>query len=113
MKVAHVLIAFRGAMRSRATRSKEEAAQLATEIYHQAKAGADFDSLMKRSDDPGAGKYGMITDEKLRQTGDFRRSEMAGAFGDIGFTLKVGEVGVAPYDEKKSPFGWHVIKRIE
>lgn len=43
----------------------------------------------------------------------FGRDEMVPAFGDVGFTLRMGEVGLAPYDPQTSPFGWHVIKRIE
>ena len=41
------------------------------------------------------------------------RDQMVPAFGDVGFTLEVGGVGLAPYDETKSPFGFHVIKRLE
>lgn len=40
------------------------------------------------------------------------RAAMVPAFGDVGFALEVGEVGLAGYDEKASPFGWHVIKRL-
>lgn len=40
------------------------------------------------------------------------RAAMVPAFGDVGFGLEVGEVGVATFDEKSSPFGWHVIKRL-
>lgn len=40
------------------------------------------------------------------------RAAMVPAFGDVGFGLEVGEVGIAGYDEKTSPFGWHVIKRL-
>ncbi|HKE01496.1 MAG TPA: peptidylprolyl isomerase [Planctomycetota bacterium] len=112
IKVAHVLISFAGAG-TRATRSKDEAAALAAEIYQQAKSGVDFDQLMKRSDDGGGGKYGMFTDAKAQKPGDYARTGMVPAFGDIGFTLKLGEMGVAPFDPKKSPYGWHIIKRIE
>ncbi|MBL8696448.1 MAG: peptidylprolyl isomerase [Planctomycetes bacterium] len=68
---------------------------------------------MKNSNDPGPGKYGMFIDSKQRKAGDYPRNEMAGAFGDVGFTLKLNEVGLAVHDPVKSPFGWHVIKRIE
>ena len=40
------------------------------------------------------------------------RGKMVQAFGDIGFALKVGEIGIADYDTKTSPFGYHIIKRI-
>lgn len=41
------------------------------------------------------------------------RDGMVPAFGDVAFSLEVGEVGLAPYDAKSSPFGWHIIKRLE
>ncbi|MEM7305955.1 MAG: peptidylprolyl isomerase [Planctomycetota bacterium] len=41
------------------------------------------------------------------------RDGMAPAFGDVGFALEVGEVGMTTFDPQKSPFGWHVIKRLE
>jgi len=40
------------------------------------------------------------------------RSAMVPAFGDVGFALEVGELGMAPYHDEASPFGWHIIKRI-
>lgn len=40
------------------------------------------------------------------------RAAMVAAFGDVGFALAEGEVGLAEFDEEKSPFGWHVIKRL-
>ena len=43
----------------------------------------------------------------------FSRDEMVPAFGDVGFALAVGEIGLAAYDQTSSPFGWHVIKRLE
>ena len=43
----------------------------------------------------------------------FPRDQMVPGFGDASFTLKVGEVGIANYDLSASPFGWHVIKRLE
>ncbi|MCH2102017.1 MAG: peptidylprolyl isomerase [Planctomycetes bacterium] len=41
------------------------------------------------------------------------RDQMAGAFGDVGFKLQVGEVGLAKPDAQNSPFGYHIIKRIK
>ena len=34
-------------------------------------------------------------------------------FGDVGFELEVGEIGMADYDPEKSQYGWHIIKRLE
>jgi hypothetical protein len=38
---------------------------------------------------------------------------MVRAFGDIGFSLEVGGVGLAVYDSAMSKYGWHIIKRLE
>jgi parvulin-like peptidyl-prolyl isomerase len=38
---------------------------------------------------------------------------MVPAFGEVGFALAPGEIGMAPYDARKSPYGWHIIKRLE
>ena len=40
------------------------------------------------------------------------RSAMVSAFGDVGFDLEVGELGLATFDADASPFGWHIIKRL-
>jgi hypothetical protein len=45
--------------------------------------------------------------------GGMKRGNMAAAFGDVGFKLKVGEVGLAEPDAQKSPFGFHIIKRLK
>ena len=41
------------------------------------------------------------------------REQMAPAFGDVGFKLEVGEVGLAEPNATTSPFGYHIIKRIK
>jgi parvulin-like peptidyl-prolyl isomerase len=38
---------------------------------------------------------------------------MVAAFGDVAWRLDVGEFGVAPFDPKDSPYGWHIIQRRE
>lgn len=105
VEVQHVLIAFQGAARATVTRTKEEAKALAERVFDEASGGADFTALMKQhSTDPGPGIYPM--------TKASRRGMVKG-FGDVGWRLQPGEIGVAPYDDKASPFGWHVIKRLK
>ena len=41
------------------------------------------------------------------------REKMVPAFGDVGFSLAPGAVGLAMYDTSTSPFGYHVIRRLE
>lgn len=116
IKVAHVLISFQGAGVPGVSRSKAEAEKLGADVFDRAKKGEDFDALMKMSDDrpPSPGKYGLAVDAaSKKEPSDWLRSQMVPAFGNVGFTLQVGEIGLAPYDPTTSPFGWHIIKRLE
>lgn len=101
MEASHVLIAFKGAMRSEATRSKEEAQKLAEQVASQAKAGKSFADLAKQySDDKGsAAKGGSL--------GRFPVKRMVKQFSDAVSALKPGEISGAI----ESPFGFHVILR--
>jgi hypothetical protein len=96
--LAHVLIAFQGTG-TKATRTQ---------------AAEDFNKLMRDfSDDQGDGVYG-LANHKVNPVGDeHERRRMVAAFGDVGFQLEVGEVGMAVYDPVKSKYGWHIIKRLK
>ncbi|HEX5054181.1 MAG TPA: peptidylprolyl isomerase [Planctomycetota bacterium] len=105
ISVQHVLIAFQGSGVPSATRSKEEAKALAEKVYAEAIGGANFDELVKKyTNDSAPGIYPM--------TKASRRGMVKG-FGDVGWRLKVGEIGVAPFDANASPYGWHIIKRLK
>lgn len=112
--VKHVLISFAGTPRTKATRTREEAEKLAYDVLRRAKAGEDFDALMKaHSDDPGAGTYSMANTGVEPEGDEGGRGDMVKAFGDVGFRVEVGEVGFAFHDADRSPFGFHVIKRTK
>jgi len=106
IELQHLLVAFRGTLPSKpVTRTKEEAKILAEKCWGEAMAGGDFGALVKQhTDDSAPGIYPMT---KAGRRG------MVQAFGDVGFRLKVGEIGVAPWDAKASPYGWHIIKRLK
>lgn len=42
-----------------------------------------------------------------------RNGGLVPGFGDMAFSLAVGEIGIVDFDPAKSPFGWHIIKRIQ
>jgi len=120
--VQHVLIAFKGSVPGkRITRTKDDAKKLAEEILAKAKAGADFDALVvKHTDDSPPGIYNMANfnqDSDMSNPNQanmvFPREGMVGAFGNVGFPLKVGEVGLASFDPAESKYGWHIIKRLK
>ncbi len=76
----------------------------------------NFDGLVKRyTNDSFPGTYKManhgMRGDAARKI--YPRGEMVAAFGDVGFPLDVGEVGIAAYDPESSRYGWHIIKRVE
>jgi parvulin-like peptidyl-prolyl isomerase len=119
--VQHVLIAFAGAARSTETRSKDEAQKLAIDILDRAKKGEGIEALAKQySSDPGGGKYTLVNTGVAAKGNEIPRQQFIKPFVDVAFKLKVGDVGLVEYDPTKgadgrprSPFGWHVIKRLE
>jgi len=113
IQVAHVLISFAGAG-TEATRSKAEAEKLAGEVLARAKKGEDFHKLIKElSDDSGDGIYGLANTGAQPKAGEYPRQGMVAAFGDVGFALEAGGIGMSAFDPRKSPYGWHIIKRLK
>jgi parvulin-like peptidyl-prolyl isomerase len=115
VKVQHILVAFEGTLPGqKVERSKEDAEKLAADLLERAKAkNADFEALVREySSDRPPGIYEMSNKGVAPAAGAFSRDQMVPGFGDIAFQLKVGDVGMAPYDAAKSPFGFHIIKRL-
>ena len=113
IQVAHVLISFAGAG-TEATRSKADAEKLANDVLARAKKGEDFPKLIKElSNDSGDGVYGMANAGVKPNAGEYPRQGMVAAFGDVGFKLEVGGIGMSNFDPRTSPYGWHIIKRLK
>jgi parvulin-like peptidyl-prolyl isomerase len=109
VQVQHILIAWSDVPAARAdhvdprarARSKAEADKLVTELVGKVKARADMAKLMKQySEDPGSKDTG-----KPYEVGD--DAPLVEPFKNLALRLKLGEVGLV-----KSPFGWHVMKRV-
>jgi parvulin-like peptidyl-prolyl isomerase len=103
VRASHVLIAYQGARRASATRSKDEAKKLADQLLVRLRSGAKFEDVAeKSSDDPSAkGRGGDL--------GAFDRYTMTKAFGDAAFALDVGRIS----EVVETEFGFHIIKRTE
>src|SRR5262245_58410917 len=113
--IQHVLIGFAGSVPGKTiTRTQDEAKALAEDILARAKKGENFDELVKKyTDDSAPGIYSMANNGVAPAAGEYPRSRMVPAFGNAGFPLQVGEIGMASYDDAKSPYGWHIVKRLK
>lgn len=113
VQVQHILIAFAGSG-TRASRPKEEAKKLAYEILERARKGEDFDALVRQyTDDSPPGIYGMAGIGVAPAPGEYVRNKMVPAFGNVGFAISPGNIGMADWDAQASPYGWHIIKRLK
>jgi len=115
--VQHILIAFEDSIpKDSVKRTQFEAEMLAKEIFKRAKRGDDFDKLVKNFTDdqyPGIYRMANIDIEPEESEGEYSRSRMVKAFGDLSFKLPVEGIGLAKYDPENCKYGWHIIKRIK
>jgi parvulin-like peptidyl-prolyl isomerase len=112
IEIQHVLISFAGTG-TKARRSQAEAAELAATTLARANAGEDFDALVRElTDDSPPGIYRLSNKGVSPASGEYPRDRMVAAFGNIGFGLGVGDIGMAGFDPGTSPYGWHIIKRL-
>ncbi|MEX1364206.1 MAG: peptidylprolyl isomerase [Nannocystaceae bacterium] len=100
VRASHILLMYKGSMRSSASRSKEDAQTQIQSLSTQLQQGGDFASLAREhSDCPSSSKGGDL--------GQFGRGQMVGAFEDAAFGMEVGQTsGVV-----ETPFGYHIIQR--
>lgn len=114
--VQSILIAFKGSLPEKEIdRTKKEAEKLAREVFEKAKKEPEnFEELVKaQSDDQIPGIYKLANYGQELQAEEFHRSYMVKAFGDRAFKLKKGELGFVDYDPKASPYGFHILLRLE
>ncbi|MBX7080507.1 MAG: peptidyl-prolyl cis-trans isomerase [Nannocystaceae bacterium] len=100
VRASHILLMYKGSMRSSATRSKAEAQASIADLQAQLQNGASFAELARaHSDCPSKAKGGDL--------GSFGRGQMVPEFETAAFGLPVGGTsGVV-----ETPFGYHLIQR--
>lgn len=103
--VKHILVRYAGATHApdSVTRSREQACLRAQEALERLKQGTDFAEVVKQySDESGAAT-------REGSLGAIERSDVAPPFADVAFELQMREVS----DVVETPFGFHVILRVE
>ena len=100
VRASHILLMYKGSMRSSASRSKDEARSQITTLKSELDGGADFAALAKaNSDCPSKVEGGDL--------GEFGKGQMVKEFETTAFGLAVGATsGVI-----ETPFGYHIIRR--
>lgn len=99
LKASHILISYAGALRTDATRTKEEANKLADSLLNVAKKANDFEALATEfSNDPSA-------KTNNGDLGWFNDGMMVTDFNEFVQSNKVGTIGMV-----ETPFGFHIIK---
>jgi hypothetical protein len=113
--VQHLLVSFAGRLPGKAvTRSQSEAEGFARELLDRARRGEDFGALVEQyTDDRHPGVYTLVNRSRSQAAGEYGREQLVAGFGDVAFRLQVGEVGLCEFDPSRSPYGYHLIKRIE
>ena len=120
VSVDHILIGVKHERLLDVTRSPADAKTLAAQIVKKLEDGGDWNALKDqysddRSDGKAGGPYSMANTGVEADTSmqEYTRGKMVPGFGNVGFALEVGEIGVADHDPRASPFGYHIIKRIK
>lgn len=100
VRASHILLMYKGSMRSTASRSKDEALQQITDLKTQIDSGADFADLARKHSDCPSSKSG-------GDLGSFGRGQMVKPFEDATYSMDVGQTsGIVETD-----FGYHLIQR--
>ena len=100
VRASHILLMYKGSMRSSASRTKDEAKTKIAALKKDLDGGADFATLAKaNSDCPSKSDGGDL--------GEFGKGMMAKEFETSAFGLPVG--GTSGIVE--TAFGYHIIRR--
>ena len=100
ISASHILLMYKGSMRSTASRSKDEALAAITALKDDLAGGADFAHLAGQFSDCPSGSDG-------GNLGSFGKGMMVGEFETAAFALEVGQTS----DVVETPFGYHLIQR--
>jgi len=102
IRASHILISYKGALRSETNRDRKDARKLAEKILKELKSGKNFGDMARRhSDGPSGPKGGDL--------GRFERGQMVPEFDQAVFGLENGTIS----EVVETKFGYHIIKRTK
>ena len=116
--VRHIFLPWAGAKAAKPAttkRTRQEAFALAREIVGKVRAGTPFDGLVAKYHS----KTGYPSEMTINITpaaavkGSIPATRLPRAVARLAFALDKGEVGLAEWHRKDSPFGYHVLIRIK
>ena len=121
IRVQHILVSRYSTAGGRLPYLKPaEAESAAAGLLARARESTDFGALVKEQSydyHETTGEHGAYTMHRVRSAeiprGEFWREDMVRGFWSAAWRLQVGEVGIVPYHRAHSPFGYHIIKRLE
>ena len=113
--VQHILIGFKKSVPGKTLdRTKREARALADELLRRAQEGEDFSELVKEYTNDAYPGFMILTNKDApRVPGGTPRNQVVAKFGDLSFRLEVDEIDMVTYHAALSPYGYHIIKRVE
>jgi hypothetical protein len=118
VEVQYLLVGFGDSVPNRTiARMSFQAAFLASQLASQARAGANFDSLVKADSDGNyPGVLRIANTAVPLDSAEAPRGQYFNGFTLVAFNLSTDQVGIAPYhpryDYEYCPTGWYVIKRL-
>lgn len=101
-RIAHLMVQWEGATGADVTRSKQEAEQRIHQAKAELEAGTPFDEVARTYSDGPTARLG-------GQLGIIQKGQMAPQFDEAAFALDIGEVS----DIVESPFGYHILRRLD
>jgi parvulin-like peptidyl-prolyl isomerase len=102
IRASHILLMYKGSMRSQADRSQKEAQASIENIRDELAQGADFAQMAREySDCPSSEEGGDL--------GYFGKGSMVPEFEEAAFGLDKGDVS----DVVETSFGYHLIQRTD
>ena len=117
VRLKQVIVPWAGAKGAKDVKlSREDAEKRARVILKMAQAGEEFDRLVANNHFDRFPSSLTIVQAGERRAGVGRvyvRGELPPAVERLAFNLDVGDVGLCEFHEKESPYGWHVVLRVE